>query len=126
MGTPALLLGLALSALGLWLGGRHVERSSYRPDPWRGAEWLTLGCGVVAAAVLVTISRTDPEGLAMPLSPLAFPPLPLAAVLGLLVGALPAYLTPEPPRPASRVPAARRPRGGAGPWLTRSRCRRCR
>jgi energy-coupling factor transport system permease protein len=40
----------------------------------------------------------------MPLSPLAFPPLPLAAVLGLLVGALPAYLTPEPPRPASRVP----------------------
>ena len=104
MGTPALLLGLALSALGLWLGGRHIERSSYRPDPWRGAEWLTLACGVVAAAVLVTISRTSPESLAMPLSPLAFPPLPLAAVVGLLVGALPAYLTPEPPRPASRVP----------------------
>ena len=37
----------------------------------------------------------------MPLTPLAFPPLPLPAVLGLLVGALPAYLTPEPPRPAS-------------------------
>ena len=61
MGTPALLLGLALSPLGLWLGGRHVERSSYRPDPWRGAEWLTLGCGVVAAAVLVSIARTDPR-----------------------------------------------------------------
>ena len=58
----------------------------------------------MAAAVLVTVSRTDPEGLAMPLTPLAFPPLPLPAVLGLLVGALPAYLTPEPPRPASRVP----------------------
>ena len=40
----------------------------------------------------------------MPLTPLAFPPLPLAAVVGLLVGALPAYLTPEPPRPASRMP----------------------
>jgi energy-coupling factor transport system permease protein len=40
----------------------------------------------------------------MPLSPLEFPPLPVAAVIGLLVGALPAYLTPEPPRPASRVP----------------------
>ena len=104
MGTPLLLVGLASSALGLWLGGRHVERSTYRPDPWRGAEWLTLACGVAAAAVLVTVSRTDPEGLAMPLTPLAFPPLPLPAVLGLLVGALPAYLTPEPPRPASRVP----------------------
>ena len=43
MGTPPLLLGLALSALGLWLGGRHVDRSTYRPDPWRGAEWLTAG-----------------------------------------------------------------------------------
>ncbi len=104
MGTPTLLLGLLLSGLGLWLGGRHVERSTYRPDPWRGAEWLTLGCGVVAAAALVTLSRTSPEELAMPLTPLAFPPLPLAAVVGLLVGALPAYLTPQPPRPASRLP----------------------
>ena len=104
MGAPTLLLGLVLSGLGLWLGGRHVQRSTYRPDPWRGAEWLTLGCGVVAAAVLVTISRTSPEELAMPLTPLAFPPLPLAAVAGLLVGALPAYLTPPPPRPVSRLP----------------------
>lgn len=104
LGTPMLLLGLVLSGVGLWLGGRHVERTSYRPDPWRGAEWLTLACGLVAAAVLVTISRTEPESLAMPLAPLAFPPLPLAAVVGLLVGALPAYLTPHPPRPASRRP----------------------
>jgi energy-coupling factor transport system permease protein len=107
MGTPTLLAGLGLSALGLWLGGRHVPRSTYRPDPWRGAEWLTLGCGVVAAASLLVLSRTAPDGLAMPLTPLAVPPLPLPAVVGLLVGALPAYLTPEPPRPAPRTP--RRP-----------------
>lgn len=104
MGTPTLLVGLALSALGLWLGGRHVPRSTYRPDPWRGAEWLTLACGVAAAAALVTLSRTAPDGLAMPLTPLAVPPLPLAAVAGLLAGALPAYLTPPPPRPAPRTP----------------------
>ncbi|GAA4407895.1 CbiQ family ECF transporter T component [Fodinibacter luteus] len=104
MGTPALLLGLGLSALGLWLGGRHVARSTYRPDPWRGAEWLTLGCGVVVAGVFVVLSRTVPDDLAMPLTPLAVPALPLAAVAGLLVAALPAVLTPEPPRPASRAP----------------------
>ena len=103
MGTPTLLVGLALSTLGLWLGGRHVARSTYRPDPWRGAEWLTLACGVVAAASFVVLSRTAPDGLTMPLTPLAFPPLPLAAVAGLLVGTLPAYLTPEPPRPAPRT-----------------------
>jgi energy-coupling factor transport system permease protein len=105
MGVPTLLSGLALSAVGLWLGGRHVPRTSYRPDPWRGAEWLTLGCGVVAAAVLVALSRTDPESLAMPLTPLAVPALPLAAVAALLVGALPSHLTPEPPRPTPRVRA---------------------
>ena len=102
LGTPTLLAGLGLVALGLWLGGRHVHRSTYRPDPWRVPEWLTLACGVVAAGVLVTVSRTAPEGLGMPLTPLAVPALPVPAVLGILVGALPAYLTPEPPRPAPR------------------------
>jgi energy-coupling factor transport system permease protein len=104
MGTPTLLLGLSLSALGLWLGGRHVPRTTYRADPWRSAEWLTLGCGVVTATVLVAVSRLDPDVLAMPLTPLGVPPLPPAAVAGLLVGALPAYLTPEPPRAAPRTP----------------------
>lgn len=104
MGTPTLLAGLALAAGGLWLGGRHAPRTTYRPDPWRGAEWLTLGCGALAAATLVVLSRTDPDALSMPLTPLAVPALPLAAVAGLLVGALPAYLTPEPPPPAPRSP----------------------
>lgn len=116
LGVPTLLAGLALSTVGLWLGGRHVPRTTYRPDPWRGAEWLTLGCGVVAAAALVSTSRTNPESLAMPLTPLAVPALPLAAVAGFLVGALPAYLTPEPPRPMPRVPTrgARREVGARG------------
>ena len=104
MGTPLLLVGLALSGLGLWLGGRHVERSSYRPDPWRGAEWLTLACGVVAAAVLVTVSRTAPEGLGDAADPAG---LPAAAAAGRARPARrrdPAYLTPAPPRPAPRLP----------------------
>ena len=79
-----------------------MPRTTYRPDPWRGAEWLTVGCGVLAAATLVTVSRTTPDLLVMPLAPLAVPPVPLAPVVGLLVGALPAWLTPAPPRPAPR------------------------
>ena len=103
MGTPSLALGLALSLLGLWLGGRHVRTTTYRPDPWRAAEWLTVGCGVVPAALFTVVGRTTPDALAMPLTPLAVPALPLAAVAGLLVAALPALLTPEPPRPAPRT-----------------------
>ncbi|KRE62447.1 energy-coupling factor transporter transmembrane component T [Nostocoides sp. Soil756] len=104
MGTPTLVVGLLLSGAGLWLGGRHVERTTYRPDPWRGAEWLTVACGAAAAAAVVVVSRTTPDALSMPLSPLAVPALPLLAVAGLLVAALPGLLTPEPPRPASRRP----------------------
>ncbi|MBM6399040.1 energy-coupling factor transporter transmembrane component T [Phycicoccus sonneratiae] len=103
LGTPTLVVGLALSALGLWLGGRHVRTTTYRPDPWRGAEWLTLGSGVLAAAATTVVARTAPDALAMPLDPLGVPALPLVAVAGLLVAALPAVLTPEPPRPAPRV-----------------------
>lgn len=110
MGSPTLLLGLAASAAGLWLGGRRVPRTTYRPDPWRVPEWVTLGCGLVAAAALVATSRTTPMVLEMPLSPLGVPALPLLPVAALLAGALPAFLTPEPPRSVSREP-----RRGAAP-----------
>lgn len=103
MGTPALVAGMLLSLAGLWLGGRHVRTTTYRPDPWSGPEWLTVACGLVPAAVLTVVGRSTPDVLTMPLQPLAVPALPLAAVAALLVAALPAFLTPEPPRPASRV-----------------------
>lgn len=104
MGTPALLTGLALSAAGLWLGGRHVTRTTYRPDPWRSPEWGTLAAGVAVATAFTVLSRTDPDVLLMPLQPLAVPALPLLAVAGLLVAALPAVLTPPPPPPVGRRP----------------------
>ncbi|GAB3594972.1 CbiQ family ECF transporter T component [Angustibacter peucedani] len=100
LGVPVLLAGLALACAGLVLGGRRVERSTYRPDPWRAPEWATAACGVVAAATLLVSARTDPEGAVLPLSPLGPPSLPLLAVVGLLVAALPAVLAPAPPRPA--------------------------
>ncbi len=107
LGTPALLAGLTLSAAGLWLGGRRTTRTTYRPDPWRAPEWGTLAAGSAAAAAFTVLSRTDPDVLLMPLQPLAVPALPLLAVAGLLLAALPAVLTPPPPPPADR----RRTRG---------------
>ncbi|HET7761534.1 MAG TPA: energy-coupling factor transporter transmembrane component T [Phycicoccus sp.] len=110
LGAPALVLGLALATAGLWLGGRHVRRTTYRPDPWRLAEWGTLACGAAAASAVTILARTAPDTLAMPLTPLAVPALPLLAVVGLLVAALPAVFTPPPPVPvprtATRAPAA--------------------
>jgi len=104
MGTPALLTGLTLSAAGLWLGGRRATRTTYRPDPWRWPEWGTLSAGAAVAAAFTLLSRTDPDVLLMPLQPLAVPALPPLAVVGLLVAALPAVLTPAPPPPVGRRP----------------------
>lgn len=97
MGLPALVAGLVAGAAGLRAGGSAVRRTVYRPDPWRAAEWLTVACGVAAAAALLLAARTEPGDLTMPLQPLGPPGLPLLAAAGILVAALPAAITPSPP-----------------------------
>jgi energy-coupling factor transport system permease protein len=101
LGLPALIGGSALCCAGLALGGRRVSRSRYRPDPWRAAEWVVAGCGVAAAAVLVLAAAHDQVGINPSLDPLTWPTLPVLAVIGLLVGAVPALLPPPPRRPSS-------------------------
>ena len=103
LGVPVLLLGLVLAVAGLWLGGRAVRRTAYRPDPWALPEWTTAASGAVAAACLLVQARLDPLAMTLPLEPLGAPTLPLLAVAGILVAALPAVLTPAPAgRPRSR------------------------
>ena len=100
LGAPMLLGGLALSAVGLRVSGRRVRRTRYRPDAWRGAEWLVLSCGVAAMAVSFFAISLDANNLNPSLDPLSWPQLPLLASLGVLVAAIPAWATPQPP-PAS-------------------------
>ncbi len=96
LGLPLLAVGLCLVAAGMWLGGRGVVRSRYRPDPWLWPEWGVLACGFACAATVLTTRHLSPSALTLPVSPLAVPALPPLALLGLLVGALPAVLAPEP------------------------------
>lgn len=102
---PLLAFGGLLSGWGLRRAGRQVRRTSYRPDPWRAPEWITLGSGLVAAACMLISRRIDPLGQIMPLEPLGWPSLPIFALIGLLIAAAPAFLTPPAPsaRPAPRV-----------------------
>ncbi len=97
-----LVAGGGLCVAGLRLGGRAVRRTTYRPDPWLAPEWLVVGSGVLAAAVVLVGAERDPLGLAAAVSPLAWPALPLLPALGMLVGVLPAFVAP---RPVREVPA---------------------
>jgi energy-coupling factor transport system permease protein len=94
LALPMLGAGLAVAVLGLVSAGRRVQRTRYRPDPWRGAEFFTLGVGVVVAVLGWYIGRTQVV--------VAYPGVnvvpylsPLALALG-VVGILPGFFTPTP------------------------------
>lgn len=104
-GVPFLAVGALLIAAGMAAGGRRVNRTRYRPDPWRTPEWLVTGSGVVVLAGLVVASLLSVPGLHLQLYPLAVPGLPLLPVAGILVGLLPAVVAPvERPSTATGAP----------------------
>lgn len=109
LGVPTLLAGLGLAAAGLWVGGQHVQRSTYRPDPWRAAEWATVASGLAGVAALLVVGYTDPSTLTVPLQPLAAPALPLVATAGILAAGLAAVVSPVPRSSSSATSTRRHP-----------------
>jgi energy-coupling factor transport system permease protein len=103
LGLPLLLAGGATAAAGFALGARRGARTRYRPDAWRGAEWLVAGCGLVAA---VGVALSPADALAAHASPPGLPGVPLIAFACLLLAALPAWIAPPLPRPQLRATTA--------------------
>ena len=103
LGLPLLAVAAVLCGVGLAVGGRRTARSRYRPDPWRRAEWMVVGSGLVALVAMSVAHSLDVPGLTVSFSPLAFPRIPLLPVVGILVALLPAVAAPDPgalPSPA--------------------------
>jgi energy-coupling factor transport system permease protein len=109
LGLPALLAGIVVAAAALRTAGAGVTRTRYRPDPWVGPEWLTTFAGAAAAVGTIVTSLQAPATLDPAAWPLLAVPLPPAATAGILLAALPAWLTPVPPRLASGSARRRRP-----------------
>jgi energy-coupling factor transport system permease protein len=103
LGMPMLLVGMLTAAIGLRVGGRRSGRTRYRPDPWALPEWLVAGSGVVAAAAVFVDVHLSPADFFLA-SVTDVPPVPLLACLGILVGALPAFLSP--PLPVASLPSS--------------------
>ncbi|CAA9382324.1 MAG: Transmembrane component CbrV of energizing module of predicted cobalamin ECF transporter [uncultured Nocardioidaceae bacterium] len=93
---PVLLAGVVVGLLGLGLAGRGVQRTAYRPDRWRLPELLVVACGVAVAVVMWQEARIDPSVAYPSVSPPVWPQLPPSALIGVLVGLLPAWLAPPP------------------------------
>ncbi|MDC0768261.1 energy-coupling factor transporter transmembrane component T [Streptomyces sp. HD] len=100
-GLPVLLAGLAAALAGLRLGGRRTLRTRYRPDRWDARAWLIAGSGAAAAALLALAATRDPAALHPGVVPLVAPTLPLWPAAAVLLGLLPAFVSPAPRRPAA-------------------------
>jgi len=98
LGLPMLGVGVAVAVAGVALAGRTSIRTRYRPDPWAGPEWLVAGAGVVVAGVFAAAAWSGIPGMTTSVDPPAWPTLPLAALVALLVSATPALTAPPIPR----------------------------
>lgn len=96
LGLPMLAVGVVLGVGGLVAGGRRTGRTRYRPDPWAVPEFLVAGCGITAAVLMFVQMSLDPTLLVLG-SPTQTPPVPLLALVGILIAALPAFLAPPLP-----------------------------
>lgn len=96
LGLPVLSVGVALLAVGMVVSGRRVDRSRYRPDPWRMAEFVVVALGMVSAVSVAVVGSVDPDALTMPLYPLAWPAVPPLAVVGITASVLAGIVTPLP------------------------------
>ncbi|MEV7450589.1 energy-coupling factor transporter transmembrane protein EcfT, partial [Streptomyces nigra] len=89
-------------------GGRRSPRTRYRPDPWGARAWLVAGSGIAVAALLTLAASREPAALNPGVIPLVAPTLPLWTAAAVLIGLLPAFVSPAPRNPAPRGAAARK------------------
>jgi energy-coupling factor transport system permease protein len=94
-GPTLLAVGAAVAVLASALAGRRVRRTRYRPDPWRAEEWVVTGCGVLAALCVIAGGAWDPTAMSAPVSPPAWPELPLLGAAAALVTVVPAVVRPR-------------------------------
>lgn len=109
----ALIIGGGLSvAAALWLQGRGVKRTSYRPQAWTRVDWLIVAASLLVAALwLLPLPGVDQSSLAYsPYPRLSIPAVNPLIALGTLGLALPALLMA---RTARKQTGRRAPDGAA-------------
>jgi energy-coupling factor transport system permease protein len=102
LGLPAFLVGTLLCCCGLFIGGKRVHRSQYRPDPWLTPEWITIIAGLVPAIIVLAGAGFATSSLNPPTQPIAWPSLPLLPAVAIVFAAIAGIATP-PPALSARV-----------------------
>ncbi len=109
LGLPMLASGVVVAVAAVAAAGRSSTRTTYRPDPWRLAEWAVIAAGGAAIAAFVVAGLLAVPGLSTPTDPPAWPDLPLLPLVGIVLAATPALTAPPLPAGAADERRDRRP-----------------
>ncbi|EME58820.1 energy-coupling factor transporter transmembrane component T [Amycolatopsis decaplanina] len=99
LAAPVLSVGLVIGLIGFWSAGKRVQRTRYRPDRWHLPEIVVAVSGIGVAVTLFVTSSVNPMNMNPSLIDLSWPALSWGPLLGVLIGVLPAFLTPVPEPP---------------------------
>ena len=94
LAAPMLALGVVVAVVGLVSAGRRVQRSTYRPDPWRAPELVVMASGLAAAVAMWWVSENQVPVAYPDLT--TVPTLTVAALVAATVGLVAAAAAPEP------------------------------
>jgi energy-coupling factor transport system permease protein len=100
-GPTLVVVGIASAVTSLMLAGRRSIRTRYRPNSWSASDVGTAVIGVLVAGLFFVSAALSPESMATSTSPPMWPTLSVPAVVGVVLAALPAFITPAPPKEAS-------------------------
>jgi energy-coupling factor transport system permease protein len=100
LALPMLAVGVLAAGAGMFSAGRRVQRTRYRPDPWRWPELAVMASGVAVATVGWWLNHHQVSVVYPVLD--AVPPVSGAALLAAAVGLLGALCSP-PPHAVARV-----------------------
>lgn len=108
LSTALIVAGGLAVVVALWLQGRGVKRSNYRPQPWTARDWaVTAGALLVVALYLLPLPGVERSSLAYsPYPRLSLPDVNLLIALGTLGLAVPALLLALATRKTNGPPRA--------------------
>ena len=99
-------LGAVIVGLGVLLSGRRSVRTRYRPAPFGPRSVLCVVAGWIPLVAFVVAAAADPAAIAWSAYPLAWPVVPVLALVGILAALAPLAMTSVAGRPEEK---ARRP-----------------